>query len=184
MMKYKIVLLGSGGVGKTAITIRLIKNTFIQTYDPTIEDTYFKHLSLNNENYILDIIDTAGQEEYSGMMNQYVKVGQGFILVYCITSREAFVGIEKYYNLIYNIKESDKVPIILVGNKNDLQDRRMVSYKEGTELAKIWNVPFYEISAKCDPDITNIFNSIIIEMNKCYQKQNIKKKKNKKCIVL
>lgn len=68
--EYKITVLGSGGVGKSALTIRLITGTYEANYDPTIEDSYRKQVSIDDEPALLDILDTAGQEEYSALQDQ------------------------------------------------------------------------------------------------------------------
>ena len=67
---FKIVILGSGGVGKSALTIRLITDNFLEEYDPTIEDSYQKTLVVDGESTQINILDTAGQEEYSSMQDQ------------------------------------------------------------------------------------------------------------------
>eukprot|EP01129_Flabellula_baltica_P004322 TRINITY_DN1497_c0_g1_i1.p1 TRINITY_DN1497_c0_g1~~TRINITY_DN1497_c0_g1_i1.p1 ORF type:complete len:386 (-),score=119.31 TRINITY_DN1497_c0_g1_i1:70-1116(-) len=98
----------------------------------------------------LDICDTAGQEEYSTMTQAYMKKGDGFILAYSVNSQTSFYEVQEKYNRILTIKDSVKVPIVLVGNKADLEDEREVSFKEGQELAQSWDIPFYELSAKED----------------------------------
>ena len=70
MTEYKLVIVGGGGVGKSALTIQLIQNHFIDEYDPTIEDSYRKQVTIDDETCLLDILDTAGQEEYSAMRDQ------------------------------------------------------------------------------------------------------------------
>src|SRR5438128_9220601 len=88
--EYKLVIVGGGGVGKSALTIQLIQNHFIDEYDPTIEDSYRKQVTIDDNTSLLDILDTAGQEEYSAMRDQYMRTGEGFLLVYAITSRASF----------------------------------------------------------------------------------------------
>merc|ERR1712137_1153044 len=73
MTEYKLVIVGGGGVGKSALTIQLIQNHFIDEYDPTIEDSYRKQVTIDDETCLLDILDTAGQEEYSAMRDQYMR---------------------------------------------------------------------------------------------------------------
>jgi GTPase KRas len=96
--------LGSGGVGKSAITIRLVTDNFLEDYDPTIEDSYRKPLVVDDKPIVLDIVDTAGQEDYSGMQDQvfcrflcfvltllkWMRDGKGFLLVYSIIDRSSF----------------------------------------------------------------------------------------------
>uniref|UniRef100_A0A673JJ57 HRas proto-oncogene, GTPase n=1 Tax=Sinocyclocheilus rhinocerous TaxID=307959 RepID=A0A673JJ57_9TELE len=75
MTEYKLVVVGAGGVGKSALTIQLIQNHFVDEYDPTIEDSYRKQVVIDGETCLLDILDTAGQEEYSAMRDQYMRTG-------------------------------------------------------------------------------------------------------------
>merc|ERR1711959_22329 len=94
--EYKLVILGGGGVGKSALTIQLVQSHFIDEYDPTIEDSYRKQVSIDDEVCLLDILDTAGQEEYSAMRDQYMQTGQGFLCTYAITSRSSFDEITSF----------------------------------------------------------------------------------------
>jgi len=147
-LEYKIVVLGGGGVGKSALTIRLVTDNFLDEYDPTIEDSYRKQVMIDDETALLDILDTAGQEEFSSMQDQWMRDGQGFLLVYNITSRATFDEVSTLYDKILRTKDTDNVPIVLVGNKCDLKDERDIEYIEGADLAKSWGCSFFETSAK------------------------------------
>ncbi|CCK71752.1 Ras family GTPase RAS1 KNAG_0H03380 [Huiozyma naganishii CBS 8797] len=144
----KAVVVGGGGVGKSALTIRFIHSHFVDEYDPTIEDSYRKQVILDGQVKVLDILDTAGQEEYSAMREQYMRTGEGFLLVYSVTSRTSFEELMTYYQQIQRVKDSDYVPVVVVGNKSDLEDERQVSYDEGVALAQQMKAPFLETSAK------------------------------------
>jgi len=147
-LEYKLVVLGGGGVGKSALTIRLVTDNFLDEYDPTIEDSYRKQVMIDDETALLDILDTAGQEEFSSMQDQWMRDGQGFLLVYNIVARPTFDEVSILYDKILRTKDSDDVPIVLVGNKCDLKEQRVVEYDEGATLAKQWGCPFFETSAK------------------------------------
>jgi len=146
--EYKLVIVGGGGVGKSSLTMQLVSNQFVDEYDPTIEDSYRKELVVDDETAMLDILDTAGQEEFSSMQDQWMRDGKGFLLVYNITSRPTFDEVSVLHDKILRTKEQSKVPIVLVGNKCDLKDERQVEYTEGAELAKQWGCAFFEASAK------------------------------------
>lgn len=146
--EYKLVAVGGGGVGKSALTLQLIQSHFVDEYDPTIEDSYRKQVVIDGQVSILDILDTAGQEEYSAMREQYMRTGEGFLLVYSVTSRTSFEELMTYYQQILRVKDADYVPIFVVGNKSDLEEGRQVSYEEGANLAKHFNANFLETSAK------------------------------------
>lgn len=158
--ELKLVVVGGGGVGKSALTIQLIHSHFVDEYDPTIEDSYRKQVVIDNEVQVLDILDTAGQEEYSAMREQYMRTGQGFLLVYSITSETSFEELMTYYQQIQRVKDNDYVPIMIVGNKSDLEDERQVSYEDGMNLAKQLNSPFMETSAKQAINVEDAFYTL------------------------
>jgi GTPase KRas protein len=146
LREYKLVVVGGGGVGKSCLTIQLIQSHFVDEYDPTIEgtppslpstipshplilltDSYRKQCVIDDEVALLDVLDTAGQEEYSAMREQYMRTGEGFLLVYSITSRQSFEEIVTFQQQILRVKDKDYFPIIVVGNKCDLEHERQVS---------------------------------------------------------
>lgn len=146
LREYKLVVVGGGGVGKSCLTIQLIQSHFVDEYDPTIEgmasrilpyneypmltslsDSYRKQCVIDDEVALLDVLDTAGQEEYSAMREQYMRTGEGFLLVYSITSRQSFEEILTFQQQILRVKDKDYFPIIIVGNKCDLDSEREVS---------------------------------------------------------
>jgi small GTP-binding protein len=85
MENHSLIVAGPGGVGKSALTIMYIQGDFLSYYDPTIQDSYKREDSIGNQSCILEITDTAGQEEYYALMDDYMRQGEGFILVYSIT---------------------------------------------------------------------------------------------------
>ena len=105
-------LLAAGGVGKSALTIQLIQNHFVDEYDPTIEDSYRKQVVIDGETCLLDILDTAGQEEYSAMRDQYMRTGEGFLCVFAIDNMKSFEDIESYRGQIRRVKDADDIPMI------------------------------------------------------------------------
>lgn len=110
---------------------------------------------------MLDILDTAGQEEYSVMRDQYINSGQGFLLVYSVTAKRSFETIGEMKDKILQSKETDKFPMVLCGNKCDLEKERKVTPEEGKELAKSWNIPFFETSAKARINIEESFIELV-----------------------
>lgn len=164
--EYRLVVVGEGGVGKSALTIQFIQSHFISEYDPTIEDSYRKQCVVDKTVALLDILDTAGQEEYSAMREQYMRTGEGFLLVYSVTSRDSFENIAKFKNQILRVKEAASFPIILVGNKADLVDQRKVSFSEGKELAKDLGCKFIETSAYTKENVDEAFFELVREVRK------------------
>jgi len=147
MTEFKIVVVGGGGVGKSAMTIQLINNHFVEEYDPTIEDSYRKQCTIDGNTYLLDILDTAGQEEFSAMRDSYMRTGQAFLIVYAITSRASWDETNVFYNQILRVKDADRVPMVLAGNKADLEDERQVTTQEAQERARQWKCNAIETSA-------------------------------------
>merc|ERR1711936_1461387 len=146
LRRYRIVVLGDGGVGKSALTLQYVQHNFIDYHDPTIEDAYQQRTVIDSEPCLLDILDTAGQVEFTAMREQYMRCGEGFIVCFSITDRHSFLECEEYRNLILKVRAQDNVPIILVANKCDLDQgstsissmagiyQRQVSHEEGTAL--------------------------------------------------
>merc|ERR1711862_862991 len=162
MPDYKIVVLGSGGVGKSAITVQFVQGIFVEKYDPTIEDSYRKPVEVDNNQFMLEILDTAGTEQFTAMRDLYMKNGQGFVLVYSIIAQSTFNDLPDLREQILRVKDCDSVPMVLVGNKCDLQDQRVITHEQGESLARKFNgCTFLEASAKTKNNVDQIFHDLI-----------------------
>jgi len=171
MALFKIVVLGDGGVGKSCLTIQFTQNHFVREYDPTIENSYRKQLTIDDEACVLDILDTAGQEEYAVMRDQYINSGEGFILVFSITSRASFKSLSELREKILQVKDADDFPMVMVGNKCDLDKERVVTINEGKEMASQWRISFMEASAKARINVEECFRAIVRDI-KAYTNQS------------
>ncbi|KAL7273286.1 RAS2 protein [Rhizina undulata] len=197
MTLYKLVVLGDGGVGKTALTIQLCLNHFVETYDPTIEDSYRKQVVIDGTACMLEVLDTAGQEEYTALRDQWIRDGEGFVLVYSISSRSSFARIQRFHGQILRVKESsttgspmgagyggsplhspgvasygaNNVPIMLVGNKSDRVTEREVSTQEGHALARELGCEFVEASAKNCVNVERAFYDVVRILRRQRQQQ-------------
>lgn len=158
---YKLVVLGNGGVGKSALTIQFIQQYFVTDYDPTIEDSYTKQCLVDGNICKLDVLDTAGQEEFSAMREQYMRTGDGFVLVFAVTDRSSYDEVIRLHKQILRVKDRDEFPMILLANKVDLQQQRLVSQLEGENLAKRFNVPYAEVSAKFRLNVDQAFFELV-----------------------
>eukprot|EP01094_Clydonella_sp_ATCC50884_P027495 TRINITY_DN791_c0_g1_i1.p2 TRINITY_DN791_c0_g1~~TRINITY_DN791_c0_g1_i1.p2 ORF type:complete len:197 (-),score=78.77 TRINITY_DN791_c0_g1_i1:262-852(-) len=173
---YQFVVVGGGGVGKSALTLQMVQNVFIEEYDPTIEDSYRKQTVIDEQACMLDILDTAGQEEYSCMRDQYMRCGSAFILVFALTSRSSFEEMLAFREQIFRVKDSEDVDIILVGNKCDMESQRQVSTNEAKELAKNFECPYVETSALMRVNVEEVFHTLVRE---CRKRENNSKKTSK-----
>ncbi|KKZ66524.1 protein Ras-2 [[Emmonsia] crescens] len=183
MKLYKLVVLGDGGVGKTALTIQLCLNHFVETYDPTIEDSYRKQVVIDQQACMLEVLDTAGQEEYTALRDQWIRDGEGFVLVYSITSRSSFTRIQKFHHQIQLVKDplapGMKVPVMLVGNKSDKAIERAVSSQEGSALAKELGCDFVEASAKNCINVEKAFYDVVRLLRQQRQQQGARQPLNR-----
>lgn len=166
----------------------------METYDPTIEDSYRKQVVIDTQSCMLEVLDTAGQEEYTALRDQWIREGEGFVLVYSITSRSSFNRIQKFYSLIQRVKESSsatsptsvaylgsqvsptmvnhgQVPVMLVGNKSDRVLEREISTQEGNALAKDMGCDFVEASAKNCINVEKAFYDVVRSLRKQRQEQ-------------
>jgi len=179
--EYRFVVVGAGGVGKSAVTVRFIQGNFVEKYDPTIEDSYIKQVEVDGVACVLDIMDTAGQEEYRALRDSYMKNGQGFVLVYSVTSPTSFDHAAKIQKQILRIKEdTPDIPIMLVANKIDLEEERAISAEEGKTLAKELNCGYIEASAKTNHNINEIFDRLVKRVNKWREEHPVAQPQTKK----
>lgn len=166
MREYKVVVLGSGGVGKSALTVQFVSGTFVEKYDPTIEDFYRKEIDVDGSPSVLEILDTAGTEQFASMRDLYIKNGQGFLLVYSIVNAQTFIDVQPMRDSISRVKGVPTSPMILIGNKCDMERERAVPTRDGDILGREWGCPFFETSAKSRYNVTEAFTEIVRQINR------------------
>eukprot|EP01117_Protostelium_nocturnum_P017129 TRINITY_DN691_c0_g1_i1.p1 TRINITY_DN691_c0_g1~~TRINITY_DN691_c0_g1_i1.p1 ORF type:complete len:184 (+),score=38.22 TRINITY_DN691_c0_g1_i1:187-738(+) len=162
----KICVMGYRAVGKSTITIQFVENHFVEIYNPTIENTFNKNIKHKSTEYATEIVDTAGQDEYSIFQKHYSVGVHGYILVYSVTSKKSWEMIKIVNDKILNAIGTDKVPRVIVGNKTDLFAERKVTTEEGENLAKEWGCAFVECSGKHNEHIADIFTLMVAEIEK------------------
>jgi small GTP-binding protein len=111
----------------------------------------------------LHVLDTAGQDEFKALRDTYMRDGEGFILVYAINDTSSFQEVEEMYEQLRKAKDADEIPVVLIGNKCDLTDERVVSKNEGAQLAKSWGpkARFFEASAKQRINVAESFDELV-----------------------
>eukprot|EP00998_Keelungia_sp_KM082_P005955 NODE_2237_length_1106_cov_80.357508_g2219_i0.p1 GENE.NODE_2237_length_1106_cov_80.357508_g2219_i0~~NODE_2237_length_1106_cov_80.357508_g2219_i0.p1 ORF type:complete len:279 (-),score=52.11 NODE_2237_length_1106_cov_80.357508_g2219_i0:186-1022(-) len=155
----KVCILGAASVGKSAVTQQFVEDKFVTAYNPTINHTFYKKMKVRGEDFLLSVLDTAGQDECSIFQPQYSIGTHGYIVVYSITDRGSFELCKQIYEKIEWF--AVEFNILLVGNKSDLEGQRQVTYEEGAALAKEWNCAFWECSAKKKENIAKVFSGIM-----------------------
>ncbi|EKM78569.1 hypothetical protein AGABI1DRAFT_114195 [Agaricus bisporus var. burnettii JB137-S8] len=184
MGQFNVVVLGAGGVGKSALTVRFIRDEFIENYDPTIEEEYRRAITVDGETSSLEVLDTSGAEQFTSMHEVYIKAGKGFILVFSLTQETSLKEVDYLRKQIFRIKGNDsRVPIVIAGTKLDLVNEREVPTNTIQTLASRWQLPFYETSAKRNWHIDDIFNDLVRQMRKQYRQQDGPKKRGP-CVIM
>ncbi|KAI5629878.1 ras-related protein M-Ras, partial [Silurus asotus] len=248
---YKLVVVGDGGVGKSALTIQFFQKIFVPDYDPTIEDSYLKHTEIDGQWAILDgkplyiyihninkkstgkpcfsshiflhlnqetqtflhglewkifcytaptllnnelqrrlhprprltllfMLDTAGQEEFSAMREQYMRTGDGFLIVFSVTDKASFEHVDRFHQLILRVKDRDSFPMVLIANKVDLVHLRKITGEQGKEMALKHSITYIETSAKDPPmNVEKAFHELVRVIRQQVPERAQKKKKTK-----
>ena len=182
-----IYVIGMGGVGKSSITLRFLNNVFVEEYDPTIEDSYQKTIVVDGIDEKVEIVDTAGQEEYDTMRDCWARNGDAFVVVYAIDDRNSFDEVESRIQELKSYKQDAVFPMIIVGNKCDLKNLRQVTFDEGKNLATSWDCPFIETSAKNSENVNTSFYTVIREhrhMETTKRNLVISKRRSNRCNVM
>ena len=147
---FTIVVLGKGTVGKTSLIFQYIKKSCPTDHDPTVEDSYTTQIrTYTGEERQFKILDTAGEDDYQTMIDEWIKAANGFLLLFAINDKESFEALKAK---VVRIKKNNKgdLPIILVGNKSDLESSREVEKQSAMDYAKTIGAKYYETSALND----------------------------------
>ena len=162
----KVVLVGDSGVGKTNIMSKYLKNQFREDSKATVGVEFgSKQFTVENHQIKAQIWDTAGQERYKAITSAYYKGAKGAFVVYDITRKNTFETVNKWVSDI-SAAADKKITLILIGNKNDLEDQRQVTKEMGEEKAKELGLAFMETSACSGENLDKAFQLIINEIYK------------------
>ena len=157
-----------------------MQNVWIESYDPTIEDSYRKTLNVDGRTVVLEMydtkilssssnvarLDTAGTDQFTAMRELYMKQGDGFLLVFSIANMNSFYELSELREQIIRIKDDNDIPMVVVGNKCDMEEDRVVPRARAFSLAQQWgSKPYYETSARrrinVDEAFTNLCRQIL-----------------------
>ena len=179
----KIAVLGQTLVGKSALTFRFINDKFPNEHDTTIEDSYSFTAKIDGINCQLEILDTAGQDDYQTMLDTWINSSDGFVLVYSIDNKESFESTKKRYERILKLKGDQKVAIVVAGNKCDLEESRKVSKEEAEDFCLSNKITFLETSALKVINVKEAFLSCakgLLQINFPEKYKNVGKEGGKK----
>ena len=164
---YKVVIMGATGVGKSAITFRYTKKKFVSDYIPTIEDEHKTRTEIDNKLREISILDTAGSEQFIALRSNWMTKREAFVLVFSIDSPNSFSDLGNFFDQLVMVYPKRQHPIVLVANKTDLPStKRKITQEEIQQKAEKWKVPYFEVSAKDDKNINEVFESIVREIEK------------------
>ena len=179
-VNMKILMIGDSGVGKSCLVLRFSEDQFASSFITTIGiDFKIKKMEIDGKMVKMTLWDTAGQERFRKITNAYYRGAHGVLLVYDVTDEHSFFNIRQWMN---NIAEhaNESISKIIVGNKCDMINDRCVSTEKGMELAKEYNVPFYETSAKSDINVSKVFINMAKEVIKSKFSDELEIEKMKK----
>ncbi|XP_075238068.1 ras-related protein Ral-a-like [Lycorma delicatula] len=166
---------------------------FVEDYEPTKADSYRKKVVLDGEEVQIDILDTAGQEDYAAIRDNYFRSGEGFLCVFSITEDESFQATQDFREQILRVKNDESIPFLLVGNKGDLDEKRKVTLADAQSRAQQWGVPYVETSAKTRENVDKVFFDLMREIRSRKMEDNRmsnsrgkdkSKRKKLKCAIL
>uniref|UniRef100_A0A7S2XWX8 Uncharacterized protein n=1 Tax=Fibrocapsa japonica TaxID=94617 RepID=A0A7S2XWX8_9STRA len=169
----KLAILGFREVGKTTLATQFAEGSstngagVLGEYEPTIENTFRKTITIGRARFNTEIVDTAGMDEYS-RLSRNASVGvHGYLLVFSTTSRSSFDKVRLINEVLLNmLGDALDVPRVLVGSKLDLQEQRQVNSEEGASLADEWGVPYWECSARANINVDKVFTAVVQEIEK------------------
>jgi small GTP-binding protein len=158
----KICLLGEASVGKTSLVYRFVENRFRDNYKATLGVNLLKK-DLNLEKYgevSAQIWDLGGQESFRSLRNLYLEGANGALVIYDVTNKKSFENLQDWIESFKNSRGEE--PLLLIGNKVDLEDKIVVEKEEGEEFAKKHNMDFIITSAKTGRNVEDAFENLIL----------------------
>lgn len=156
---FKLLIVGESGVGKTCILLRFAEDLFEENFLTTIGvDFKVKQITVDDKQIKLQIWDSAGQERFKNITMSYYRNCSGIIIVYDVTNHNSFEKVGEWIEEVRRYVPT--VPLMIIGNKCDMEDKRQVSTEEGRELAAKYNLIFLETSAKNNTNIENTFTDL------------------------
>jgi len=192
----RVVVLGAGGIGKSCLSIRFIKGTYEENYDPTIEEAYEKIMTINGQPTRMQVLDTAGLDQYTNVSSDmYLKPNSAYILAFALDDYETLKALQPLYRQLRNWESAQRQrtekpfrsPVCLVGTKCDRVNERVVRREKLETQAANWKLSYFETSAKDNVGVeapfqhlTELLVALAAEQEALNPKKAGKKEKRKK----
>ncbi len=155
-----MAILGAGGVGKSCLTLRLTTKNFEEDYDPTIADLYETKLMVRGKKIDIDITDTAGQQEYMSVVDEWIQKSEGFLLVCSADSSSSVEQLYKLWNKIIIVKNDPSTPVVIANNKCDLKTQVVTAEQIEEMRSEFRNCPAFQTSAKTEVNVKECFTKL------------------------
>jgi small GTP-binding protein len=176
-------MLGSGGVGKSALSIQYVQGVFVDVYDPTIMDSLMRTDTIEGRNITMTVVDSAGQDDYIDQTTPYIRMADLCVFVYSVTDATSIAYVSTVFDHALRARQGKgPMPFLVVGNKTDLQEHRQVTAEQGRRLAitlagrmrlsgeevlAVTQAPlFMETCAKHRDDAVLLFQSVVMTVNR------------------
>ena len=183
MTQYRVVILGINGIGKSSLAIRMVQDDFVEdACDPTLEESYRIQITVDEEDCILDITDTSSPDGPSQMMDELMYSGQVFLFAYDITSCASFEILQSFHDQVVRAKGVETFPMVLVGNRSDLDGAREVTGSTAQAMADKFQCPRFETSAKLGDHVQDAFFQLVRELRK--PRNDIPARNRRPCILM
>ena len=163
--RYRIVIMGAAGVGKTSIITQFLYQQFVAEYKATVEEMYTEEYLINGLAVTLDFLDTSGSYEFPAMRKLSIDTADAFILVYSVDDETSYEEMKKMRSQVLEQKNRDRIPIVIVGNKSDSAERKIQREMAETTANIDWENGYVEASAKNNTNITGIFRELLRQVN-------------------
>ena len=178
MTEYKVVVVGNSGVGRSALIFHLLNFDFEGQYEPTEDPTavLLKRVEIDQENCLLDIFDAHGKGEWEEAefriyRERFIRGGHGFLFVFSITCDNSFHDTRIIREQLLQVRGGEPMPMVLVGNKCDLEHERQVPTSEGADMAESFGCKYIEASAKECMNVEACFFELVREIRKAREEK-------------
>ncbi|XP_062853024.1 ras-related protein Rap-1b-like [Trichomycterus rosablanca] len=164
--QVRLVFMGAAGVGKTSLIHRFLHDSFESKHKRTVEEMHSKEYEFSGVKVTVEILDTSGSYSFPAMRKLSIQNSDAFALVYAVDDSESLETVKNLREEILEVKEDKFTPIVVIGNKSDLEDQRKVNSEDVLAMVELdWNNLFLEASAKDNDNVLEVFKELLQQTN-------------------